>query len=298
MWIESSSPDSLSKKREFRQRLGLLSTAAHAMQHANIDAHYLDYSMETGLSSYDTLLEDVKKVNPDLVGLSALTFNLLDCRKTARTIKTALPNVKVVIGGHHATIYPEETIRFPEMDYLICGEGERPMTCLINTLREGRDPTALDQINGLAWKDENGEIHFNPTRDYVDNLDELPMPAHELVDLPKYSHLLTEGDQVASMQTSRGCPAGCTLCDIRRTKFRGRSAASVLDELKKLYRLGVREFFFVDDTYTVNKKRVSEICQGINDEGLNIKYKISARCDMVTPELLSMLKRSGCYRIH
>lgn len=298
MWIESSTPDALSKKREFRQRLGLLSVAAHAIKYANIDAHYLDYSMETELTAYNKLIEDVKRINPHIVGLSALTFNLLDCRKTAQILKSILPNIKVVIGGHHATIYPNETIAFSEMDYLICGEAERPLTNLINALRDGEDPEVLDKINGLAWKNSNGEIHFNATRDFVDNLDELPMPAHELVNLSKYSHVLAEGDQVASAQTSRGCPAGCTFCDIRKTKFRGRSSDCVLEELKKLYSLGVHEFFFVDDTFTVNKKRVFDVCQGIINAGLNIKFKISARCDMVTPDLLGILKKSGCYRIH
>lgn len=298
MWIESSTPDSLSKKREFRQRVGLLSVAAYAMKHAGIDAHYLDYSMETDLASYSQLLEDVKRINPDIIGLSALTFNLLDCRKAAQTVKSALPHIKIAIGGHHCTIYPNETINFPEMDYLICGEAERPFTTLINVLKQGGDPEALDKINGLAWKDTTGRVHFNVVRDFVENLDELPMPAHGLVDLSKYSHVLAEGDQVASIQTSRGCPAGCTFCDIRRTKFRGRSAECVLEELRTLYRLGVKEFFVVDDTFTVNKKRVFAICQQIIDEGLDIQYKISSRCDMVTPELLEMLHKSGCYRIH
>lgn len=298
MWIESSSPDSLSKKREFRQRLGLLSVASYAIKYANIDADYLDYSMETDPSCYDKLVTDVKKVNPDFVGLSALTFNLLDCRKTAWTVKSILPHVKVVIGGHHATIYPNETINFPEMDYLVCGEAERPLAKLVNALRDGADPTVLNNINGLAWKDTDGKVHFNQIRDFIESLDDLPMPAHELVNLSKYSHVLAEGDQVASAQTSRGCPAGCTFCDIRRTKFRGRSAASVLEELRKLHSLGVREFFFVDDTFTVNKNRVFEICQGIINEGLDIKFKISSRCDMVTPDLLEMLQKSGCYRIH
>lgn len=298
MWIESSTPDSLSKKREFRQRLGLLSVASYAIRHANIDASYLDYSMETEGGSYEKLLKEIKEINPDMVGLSALTFNLLDCRKTAQMIKKALPHIKIVIGGHHATIYPNETINFSEMDYLICGEAERPLTKLINVLEGGADSAALDQINGLGWKDANGEVHFNAKRDFIENLDDLPMPAHELVDLSKYSHVLAEGDQVASAQTSRGCPAACTFCDIRKTQFRGRSAASVLEEIRKLYSLGVREFFFVDDTFTVSKKRVFDISQGIINEGLKIKYKISARCDMVNPELLAMLKRSGCYRIH
>src|SRR5205823_6405318 len=126
----------------------------------------------------------------------------------------------------------------------------------------------------------------------------LPSPAHHLIDLSKYNNVLARQAHTASVQSSRGCPAACTFCDIRKTKFRSRSPENVVRELKQLAALGTRDFFFVDDTITVDKKRVLKICELIQKEKLDIEFKVSSRTDMINPEVLTALKKAGCYRIH
>ncbi|MBI3722590.1 B12-binding domain-containing radical SAM protein [bacterium] len=297
--IESSVPDQLEKRKEFRQRLGLLSVAAHMEQATGVRPQFVDISV---LGNTYRCLEDELELlpDPDVVGLSVLTFNMLDARQTARMVRARFPRAKIVAGGHHATLYPRETLGLPEIDYVVSGEGERVFTRLVNELRErGDSPRAevLDAIGGLGWKD-GGKPRFNPIKDEGVDFDALPAPAHHLIDLTKYNNVLARQAHTASVQSSRGCPAACTFCDIRKTKFRARSPENVVRELKALAELGTRDFFFVDDTMTIDRRRVLAICDLIVKEKLEIEFKISSRTDTISPEVVAALKRAGCYRIH
>src|SRR6476469_7095058 len=96
---------------------------------------------------------------PDVVGLSVLTFNMLDARMTARMVKERFPKTRIVAGGHHATLYPRETVNLPEIDYVVCGEGERVFVRLVREIKEtGGKPRAevLDLIGGLGFKGADG----------------------------------------------------------------------------------------------------------------------------------------------
>jgi len=298
--IESSVPDQLEKRKEFRQRLGLLSVAAHLERATGIRPSFVDISV---LGNTYRCLEDELELlpEPDLVGLSVLTFNMLDARQTARMVRARFPKAKIVAGGHHATLYPRETLNLPEIDYVVCGEGERVFARLVQELRDRAGsprPEVLDAIGGLGWKDGDGKARFNVQKDEGIDFDALPHPAHHLIDLTKYNNVLARQAHTASVQSSRGCPAACTFCDIRKTKFRARSPENVLRELRELAALGTRDFFFVDDTMTIDRKRVLAICDQIVREKLEIEFKISSRTDTITSEVLAALKKAGCYRIH
>src|SRR5262249_7449993 len=130
------------------------------------------------------------------------------------------------------------------------------------------------------------------------DLNALPFPARHLVSLDSYNHMIGKGERIATIQSSRGCPAACTFCDIRKTKFRERSPENVVAEMSGLREQGVDDFFFVDDTITINRKRMHQLCQALIDSGLKINFKISARVDTVNQELLHHLAKAGCYRIH
>lgn len=299
--IESSVPDQLEKRKEFRQRLGLLSVAASLEHATGVRPEFLDVSVLG--NTYKILEQELASMPqaPDVVGLSVLTFNMLDARMTARIVRERFPKTKIVAGGHHATLYPKETVNLPEIDFVVCGEGERVFARLVSELAEtGSKPRAeiLDAIGGLGWKDEGGKVRFNPFKDEGVDFDGIPVPAHHLIDLTKYNNVLARQAHTASVQSSRGCPAACTFCDIRKTKFRSRSPENVVRELKQLVELGTRDFFFVDDTITVDKRRVLKICELIQKEKLDIEFKVSSRTDMITPEVLAALKKAGCYRIH
>jgi radical SAM superfamily enzyme YgiQ (UPF0313 family) len=298
--IESSVPDQLEKRKEFRQRLGLLSVAASLEKTTGVRPQFLDVSVLG--NTYKILEQELDTLEaPDVVGLSVLTFNMLDARMTARILRQRFPKAKIVAGGHHATLYPRETVGLPEMDFVVCGEGERVFARLVAELGEtGNKPRAevLDAIGGLGWKDGDGKVRFNPFKDEGVDFDAIPSPAHHLIDLTKYNNVLARQAHTASVQSSRGCPAACTFCDIRKTKFRARSPENVVRELEELVKLGTRDFFFVDDTITVDRRRVLKICELIVQRKLDIEFKVSSRTDMISADVLAALRKAGCYRIH
>jgi anaerobic magnesium-protoporphyrin IX monomethyl ester cyclase len=296
-YIESYVTRKLDKGREFRQKLGILYVAGTLREQSSFEVDVID-SLADGLDSSD-IRRIVKEEKPDIVGFSVLTFNLLDCLDVAKIIRDVSPNTKICFGGFHPTIYPQETLDFPEVDYIVFGEGEATFKELVEAIDKGGNiETRLSSIDGIGWKNSFGAGCLNKARKAAPKLDEITMPAHDLIDLEKYTVVLANDSKVASMQTSRGCPSKCTFCDIRLTRFRFRSAENVLEEIEYLKSRGINEFFLVDDQFTSNKERVLKLCQLLIDKNIDIKFKISSRIDRVDIEMLSLLKQAGCYRIH
>jgi radical SAM superfamily enzyme YgiQ (UPF0313 family) len=293
--IESSVPKGLEAGKGVYPKLGMLYVASYLEETTGIVPTVIDCPAER--LDYDGLAGRIAAENADLIGISTLTFNLIDAWKTIRLAKKVSPQAKICVGGQHVTLYAKETLELEGVDYVVHGEGERVFTWLVEALRRGEGPDELAKIPGLGFHAPAGPL-VNPKQDRLDELDILPMPARHLVDLKNYDHIAAEGDRMATMQTSRGCPAKCLFCDIRMTKFRKRSAEDVIAELRYLVDRGIDDIFFVDDTITIDKNRLLEICELIKQSGLKIHFKVSARVDTVKPNILEALADAGCYRIH
>ncbi len=291
--LESSVPKALEGGKGYYPKLGLLYVAAYYERETGNTATFIDCPPEN--VSEETMLARVREIKPDMVAMSIMTFNLLDALRTAKVLKLENPSLKVCLGGPHVNLYPKETLSLPEIDYVVFGEGERVFTRL--TLALEKEEESLSAINGLGWK-KNNVPYINPAETELLDLDKLPFPARHLVDVSSYQHIIGEGRQFFTIQATRGCPAACTFCDIRKTKFRIRSPESVVDEIEELVKMGVDDLFFVDDTITIDKKNVLAICNLIVERKIKINFKISARVDTINPEVLAALKKSGCYRIH
>ncbi|NCG27490.1 MAG: radical SAM protein [Verrucomicrobiales bacterium] len=291
--LESSVPKALEGGKGYYPKLGLLYVAAYYERETGNTATFIDCPPEN--VSEETMLARVREIKPDMVAMSIMTFNLLDALRTAKVLKLENPSLKVCLGGPHVNLYPKETLSLPEIDYVVFGEGERIFTRL--TLALEKEEESLSAINGLGWK-KNNVPYINPAETELLDLDKLPFPARHLVDVSSYQHIIGEGRQFFTIQATRGCPAACTFCDIRKTKFRIRSPESVVDEIEELVKMGVDDLFFVDDTITIDKKNVLAICNLIVERKIKINFKISARVDTINPEVLAALKKSGCYRIH
>ena len=290
--LESSVPKALEGGKGYYPKLGLLYVAAYYERETGNQPVFIDCPPEN--VSQEELSRRVKEVQPDMVAMSIMTFNLLDALHTARILKRDHPNLKVCLGGPHVNLYPKETLHQPEIDYVVFGEGEKIFFHLIQALESG---DSLKSIKGLGWK-EKGEEHINSAETELLNLNELPFPARHLVDISSYKHIIVEGRQFFTIQATRGCPAACSFCDIRKTKFRVRSPESVVAEIEELVEMGVDDLFFVDDTITIDKKNVLEICDLIVKRNIKIHFKISARVDTINKEVIAALKKAGCYRIH
>ncbi|MBU2497500.1 MAG: radical SAM protein [Proteobacteria bacterium] len=222
---------------------------------------------------------------PDVIGFSILHANRWGGIEIARTAKELDPTVKIVFGGIGATFLWEHLLKhFPEIDFVVLGEGDFTFLNLIKHLgkeKEGR----IEDIKGIAYR-ENGKIERTEEAEYLRDLDTLPIPARYF----EYRHV----------SSSRGCPWNCTFCGSpgfwgRRLRFR--SAEHFVEELEILYQKGVTFFYFSDDTFAMNHQRVIEICQRIIDRGLAITWYAISRVDDVNEEVLSWMRKAGCIQI-
>lgn len=273
--------------------LGLLYVAAHAETVADVEVSVMDCGPQ-GVTHAD-LGEEIRRRCPDVVGIQVMTFTLIDAMKVAQAVKAVCPETPVVFGGPHATIFPHETLALPAVDYVVCGEGEYHFANLLMAIRDGKVPPS---ISGLVC---NGVQEAGVSLEYIEDLDQLPRPARHLLPLDIYTSPMAKRNPVTTMMSSRGCSGKCTFCDRPQMgkRFRKRSAKSVVDEMEHCVRdLGISEIIFYDDTFTLDRKRVLEICDLIDARKLKVHWDIRARVDTVTPEMLARLRRAGCYRIH
>jgi radical SAM superfamily enzyme YgiQ (UPF0313 family) len=282
----------IEKNGSVRPPLGMLAVMGAIQNHDGVTSELIDCPAQN--IDKDEFSEIISAKQPDMLAFSAVTFNLVDCIKAARIAKGVSADTKICFGGYHPSLYPRETLAVPGVDFVVYGEGERTFAELIEATSQ--NASDLGHINGLAWKTESGELRVNAPRPVERNLDTLPLPAWNLLDLQRYVVPRSESLGVAAVQASRGCFGNCLFCDMRGTGVRHRSPDHIMKELELLKGMGVDEFFFVDDTFTASKKRVLALCEKM--VGLNMRYKINARVDCVDTDILSALKNSGCHAVH
>jgi anaerobic magnesium-protoporphyrin IX monomethyl ester cyclase len=233
--------------------------------------------------------ETIRRIGPELVGISIWTTFAAAAFRVAEISKSLLPGCPVVMGGPHATAKSEEVLRIcPAVDYVIEGEGEQAALEFAAALAGGRlDPAA---IHGLAWREQGG-IRRAPPREGRRDLDGFPFPDRELLmNRDRYTP-----EDMGLIMTSRGCPYACTYCatDVRRTSYR--SVGHVLEEIEAVrYRYGTVQFSFKDDSFTVNRGRIEELCERMIAERLPIHWECTTRVNLVTEDLLRKMKRAGC----
>jgi len=292
--IGSIMPKALEEGLDFLPPLGLMYLAALIKKETPHEVKVLDAQVEQ--LTYDDLKTEIKKYDPDIIGATAMTFTIFDVIKTIKAAKEAKPTVKVILGGPHPTIFPEESINLPGVDFVIVGEAEKIIKPLLENLV---NPAELKKVKGIVFR-ENGQLINNGKADYLENLDELPFPARELVPYKKYFSVVSYRRPVTTMFTSRGCPYQCLFCDRPQMgkNFRARSAKNVVDEMAECEKLGIKEIFIYDDTFAADRQRVLDICAKIKERGLTIAWDIRTRVNTVDEELLRAIKAAGCQRIH
>jgi anaerobic magnesium-protoporphyrin IX monomethyl ester cyclase len=287
-------PKKLEEGLDFLPPLGLLYVAAAIEKEAIHRVQVIDAQIER--LDVEALQAEIKKREPDAIGITAMTFTLLDVIATIKAAKKINPKIKIILSGPHAIIFPEETMMIKEVDFLVLGEGEKVIGRLLSNINK---PEELKKIKGLAFRDRK-KIISTGQADFIENLDELPFPARRLTPYKNYSSVVSARRPVTTMFSSRGCPYRCLFCDrpqVGKT-FRARSAKSVADEMEECQKLGIKEIFIYDDTFAVDRQRVLDICAQIKTRGITIAWDIRTRVNTVDEEILRALKDAGCQRIH
>lgn len=263
------------------------------------DVTFLDAYAE-GLTP-DAAVRRILDFRPDLVAMSALTIQVHDAAETARALKGVDPRIRVVVGGPHTSKIPEETLReFPVFDFAAAGEGEGIMRELLPALRDGG---RTDNIPGL-YSVEEGNVVSGGARPYITDLNSLEFPDWKHFNWDAYCasfRLKKQKYREISVSINRGCPFDCIFCSkIMGSRLRKRSIHRVIEEIQRNVRdFGANQILFTDETFTVDRAGVAELCESIIREGLHekISWIADTRPDMVDEELLTLIKRSGCFFI-
>lgn len=237
----------------------------------------------------DKAMEDIIAFQPDLIGITARTPDILQAAEAARRIKEACPKCVTLIGGCHFMALPEATMReFPMFDFGIHGEGEYPLLELCQALTEGSNPTA---IQNLVWRDGDA-IRQNEVRPAIEDLDALPHPAWHLFRKRRHSYMI---------YGSRGCPFNCNFCQrALGKKPRLRSPENIMEEIDYL----VKEFEcrfvdFEDETFALRPEHAFRVCELMIERGYHqtVKWTANMRANLVTEPLLARMKEAGCYMV-
>jgi radical SAM superfamily enzyme YgiQ (UPF0313 family) len=281
--------------------LGVMMVAALARQRGHGDVHVLDMKVEGWTP--EQCIEELVKLAPDVVGLSAMTYEAGCMHALAKLVRARLPKTVVVCGGPHPSVAASDVMADAAVDIVVRGEGEVTFADVLDGVAAGR--TDWSGCEGLSWRKPDGEVVHEPDRAPPRDLDLLPFPAWDLVDHRKY-HKVPRGGVIyahkefATMFSSRACPWRCTYCHNSYGKtFRERSAENVLAEMELLVtQYGVKEFVFMDDIFNFRPERAKKIAQGIIDKRWKIKltFPNGFRGDILDEELVVLLKRAGMYR--
>ena len=240
------------------------------------------------------LLENVKRVKPNLIGIRTSTPTFEWDLKVADLIKNQLDS-KIILFGPHVGIYADEVIAYSCVDGIILGE---PEFTFLEIAKKG-----FKNTDGV-WFKEDAKVIKNRSRGFIEDLDSLPFPAWELLPFREYNigKYIRDIKPFVTVQASRGCPFSCDYCPYpvsQGKKWRTRSITNIIDELEYLEKaLGIKSTLFRDPEFSLERERVVGICNAIIDRGLEIKWRCETRIDTLDEELVNLFAKAGCIGIN
>jgi len=251
---------------------------------------------------YTDLTNRIKKINSSVIGISALSYEYSQVKKLSAYLKEIIP-CEIILGGPLPTYGHDLVLKKTNVDICILGEGELTIVDLLENL------ASLEKVKGIAYRD-NGKIVLNAPRELISDLDTIPFPAYELLDVNKYSALLMRDIYMSyrnmpnknkvhrkmALEASRGCPFACNFCSRLFKKIRKRRVDKVIEEIKYLKeRYNIDIISFHDELFFLDKKLIYEFCQKIVSS--KVGWYGMIRVDTADRATLEMFKKSNCLTI-
>ena len=256
--------------------------------------------------SFERIKQEIRSRKPDIVGVAGpFTCQIENSVKISNLAKQVDQSILTVVGGPHVTTVPKEFLEEAKnVDIAVTGEGEYTMLELAQYF-EGKKK--LSEILGVAYR-KDGEVIINSPRPFIKNLDELPYPAYDLVDMEQYLNPKMIGyrsfrNRAISMITSRGCPFNCCFCSVHLhmgKQFRAHSANYVLNHIQFVVeKFNVKNIFFEDDNLTFDLARFEAVCDGLIEKKIKVGWETpnGVRADCLNLNLLEKMKKSGCQSV-
>jgi anaerobic magnesium-protoporphyrin IX monomethyl ester cyclase len=289
------SPQNDTTSTQFSHPLGLMNIAAYLRNTYCYDVKIVD--MRINQHDRFDVEPAIRAFAPDVVGISALTHESDAVPRIAGCVKRVNADTPVLLGGPHATAYPDKAVNLPGIDYVVVGEGEITAGLLIERLLHKRD---VSGIQGIVYRKDN-RVFSTGRGDYIKDLNDLPMPAHDLIPIEAYGKFTrmsrTGSGPYMCLFSSRGCPFHCIYChNIFGKAFRCRSAENLFNEIKHLYdTYGIRDFEIMDDIFNLDRGRLIEFCDRIIGSGMKVTFAFpnGLRGDILDREQLVKLRQAG-----
>ena len=278
--------------------LGVLYVAT-LLRDEGVEVSVLDQAAE-GFSLEHTL-KWVKRESPDILGFSALASSGKTAARIAREVKKSDPDTLTVFGNYYATFNDSRILtKYPQVDIVVRGEGEATAKHLVENIQRQED---LKKVKGITFR-RNGKIVSTPDRPLIDDIDSLPIPDRTLLRAEYHSTIvgaIGAPKKFTTLLSSRGCPYRCRFCGCQKIvncTWRPRSVNGSYDELELLASEGYRQFLFVDDSFTINQKRVMRLCEKIIKAKLDVEWMCEGRVNHTSRELMRLMVKAGCRIIY
>jgi len=276
----------------------VLKKAGHETDLFHLTPYKTEQIIGKGLLSTSHMLKKVETFKPDIVGFSVSSSEYLLCLDWARKIKDKF-DIPIIFGGPHPTVDPLGTLSEKHVDMICVGEGEEALVELLNAIENGKNITKIKNI----WVKKNGHIYRNTLRPLIENIDALPYPDRDLIEI-EYLNNKWNG---ASFMTSRGCPFQCSYCinhflqKLYKNKgsyVRYRNVRNVIDEIKYVIeKYKIEKLTFIDETFSFNKKHIIELCK-IYEKEVGLPFVCQTRANVVDKKIFLALKNAGCEIVH
>lgn len=246
---------------------------------------------------------DLADYRPDAVAMTVLTDYWVRAVELSAFIKSRLPQSVFIAGGVHVTALPQESLASLGAAIGVIGEGELTMRELCEHIAAGK---GWQEVAGIIFRDSAGNFVTTLPRPHIENLDSIPFPSRHLLNFEQY--LVPPGiirghwtERSTTVMTSRGCPFSCIWCGSQCTfgrKVRNRSVENVVDEIEHLVsEYAIDTVWFVDDTFTLNKKRVLEFCRLMTERGIRITWGCQAHVKTADEEMFRAMKKVGLVQL-
>ncbi len=248
---------------------------------------------------FDTLL----KYRPDVIGMTVLTDYWTRALEISSLVTARLPQTVFIVGGVHITALPEDSLAALGATIGVIGEGELTMLELCRRITSG---ASWQDVSGIVFHVASGDFVRTSPRPHIENLDEIPFPSRHLLNFEQY--LVPPGiirghwtERSTTVMTSRGCPYSCIWCGSQCTfgrKVRNRSIENVVSEIEHLVTAyAIDTVWFVDDTFTLNKKRVLDFCRLITERKIHITWGCQAHVKTADEEMFLAMKKVGLVQL-
>lgn len=255
---------------------------------------------DTTFSRLDLLFEHLLSEKPEILALYTNLMTKLNVLKIIRFVKETegLKNTLIVLGGPEVTHSAANFLNFGA-DVIVIGEGEETM---LEVALAFQNKSRFSDVNGIAFSDQRGAVIKTKEREKRKDLDELPMPDREAIDLKLYLDAWKSfhGKNAISVSTMRGCPYTCKWCSraVYGLSYRRRSPEKVVEELRWIQeKYRPDSLWFVDDVFTVSHKWMREFASALKTSGIKIPYECISRADRLNEEIIDLLKETGCFRV-